>query len=65
MVYFYSAPVVWFYSALDTPKNGKLVVMHGTQMPTEIFYAMDMVPVFNELYSVVLSMMGAPTHELY
>src|SRR5512136_1581400 len=49
----------------DAPKNGKLVVVHGTQMPTEIFYAMDMVPLFNELYSCVLSMMGGPIHELY
>lgn len=44
----------------DAPKNGKLAVIHGTQMPTEIFCAMDMVPVFNELNSVVLTMMGAP-----
>ena len=36
------------------------MVVHGTQMPTEIFYAMDIVPLFNELYSVVLTMMGAP-----
>lgn len=49
----------------DAPKNGKLVVLHGTQMPTEIFYAMDIVPLFNELYSVVLTMMGAPPHVLY
>jgi len=49
----------------DAPKDGKLVVLHGTQMPTEIFYAMDIVPLFNELYSVVLTMMGAPPHVLY
>lgn len=52
-------------AVINAPKDGKLVVMHGTQMPTEIFYAMDMVPIFNELYSVVLSMMGGSTHKLY
>jgi benzoyl-CoA reductase/2-hydroxyglutaryl-CoA dehydratase subunit BcrC/BadD/HgdB len=49
----------------NAKRDGKLVVMHGTQMTTEIFYAMDMVPLFNELYSCVLSMMGASVHELY
>jgi benzoyl-CoA reductase/2-hydroxyglutaryl-CoA dehydratase subunit BcrC/BadD/HgdB len=49
----------------SAPKDGKLVVIHGTQMPTEIFYAMDIVPLFNELYSVVLTMMGAPVRALY
>src|SRR5512137_900438 len=49
----------------NAKRDGKLVVIHGTQMPTEIFYAMDIVPLFNELYSVVLTMMGAPVKELY
>src|SRR5512139_2563320 len=52
-------------AVVNAKKDGKLVVVHGTQMPTEIFYAMDIVPLFNELYSVVLSMMGAPPRELY
>jgi hypothetical protein len=42
-------------------KDGKLVVVHGTQMPTEIFYAMDMASFFNEVFS----MMGGPVRELY
>lgn len=50
---------------VNAKKDGKLVVIHGTQMPTEIFYAMDIVPLFNELYSVVLTMMGAPVKDLY
>jgi hypothetical protein len=41
-------------------KDGKLVVVHGTQMPTEIFYAMDMAPLFNEVFS----MMGGPCTDL-
>src|SRR5512139_416186 len=52
-------------AVVTAKRDGKLVVIHGTQMPTEIFYAMDMVPLFNELYSVVLTMMGAPVKELY
>jgi benzoyl-CoA reductase/2-hydroxyglutaryl-CoA dehydratase subunit BcrC/BadD/HgdB len=52
-------------AVVNAKKDGKLVVIHGTQMPTEIFYAMDIVPLFNELYSVVLTMMGAPVRELY
>ena len=52
-------------AVVNAKRDGKLVVVHGTQMPTEIFYAMDMVPLFNELYSVVLTMMGAPVKELY
>src|SRR5512136_842748 len=52
-------------AVVNAKRDGKLVVIHGTQMPTEIFYAMDMVPLFNELYSVVLTMMGGPIHELY
>src|SRR5512136_3397739 len=52
-------------AVVNAKRDGKLVVIHGTQMPTEIFYAMDMVPLFNELYSCVLSMMGGPIHELY
>ena len=52
-------------AVVNAKQDGKLVVIHGTQMPTEIFYAMDIVPLFNELYSVVLTMMGAPVHELY
>jgi benzoyl-CoA reductase/2-hydroxyglutaryl-CoA dehydratase subunit BcrC/BadD/HgdB len=52
-------------AVVNAKRDGKLVVVHGTQMPTEIFYAMDMVPLFNELYSVVLTMMGAPVRELY
>jgi benzoyl-CoA reductase/2-hydroxyglutaryl-CoA dehydratase subunit BcrC/BadD/HgdB len=52
-------------AVVNAKKDGKLVVIHGTQMPTEIFYAMDIVPLFNELYSVVLTMMGAPVKELY
>src|SRR5512136_379692 len=52
-------------AVVNAKRDGKLVVIHGTQMPTEIFYAMDIVPLFNELYSVVLTMMGAPPHVLY
>jgi len=52
-------------AAVNAKKDGKLLVFHGTQIPTEILYAMDMVPLFNELYSVVLTMMGQPIGELY
>ena len=40
-------------AVVNAKRDGKLVVIHGTQMPTEIFYAMDIVPLFNELYSVL------------
>ena len=43
----------------NAERDGKPIAWHGTQMHTEVYYAMDMVPRFNELYSVVLSMMGA------
>ena len=36
-------------AVVNAKRDGKLVVVHGTQMPTEIFYAMDLVPLFNEL----------------
>jgi benzoyl-CoA reductase/2-hydroxyglutaryl-CoA dehydratase subunit BcrC/BadD/HgdB len=52
-------------AVVNARRDGKLVVVHGTQMPTEIFYAMDMVPLFNELYSVVYSMMGGAVRDLY
>lgn len=52
-------------AVVNAKRDGKLVVVHGTQMPTEIFYAMDLVPLFNELYSVVYSMMGGSVRGLY
>jgi hypothetical protein len=56
----YLQPVAdYIDAAVNAKKDGKLVVIHGTQMPTEIFYAMDMVPLFNELYSVVLRNISA------
>jgi benzoyl-CoA reductase/2-hydroxyglutaryl-CoA dehydratase subunit BcrC/BadD/HgdB len=44
-------------NAARAKEEGRLVVVHGTQMPIEIFYAMDISPLFNELYSVIVSMM--------
>jgi benzoyl-CoA reductase/2-hydroxyglutaryl-CoA dehydratase subunit BcrC/BadD/HgdB len=52
-------------AVVNAKRDGKLVVVHGTQMPTEIFYAMDIVPLFNELYSVVYSMMGGAGSDVY
>jgi benzoyl-CoA reductase/2-hydroxyglutaryl-CoA dehydratase subunit BcrC/BadD/HgdB len=52
-------------AVVNAKRDGKKVVVHGTQMPTEIFYAMDIVPLFNELYSVVYSMMGGNVRGLY
>jgi benzoyl-CoA reductase/2-hydroxyglutaryl-CoA dehydratase subunit BcrC/BadD/HgdB len=52
-------------AVVNARRDGKLVVIHGTQMPTEIFYAMDVVPMFNELYSVVMTMMGGSVKDLY
>jgi len=37
-------------------RDGKLLVVHGTQMSTELSYASDMAPLFNEVFS----MMGGP-----
>jgi hypothetical protein len=46
----------------NLPKGKQTVLgWHGTQMNTELFYAMDMVPLFNEVFS----MMSGPVRELY
>ncbi len=49
----------------NAERDGKHLVWHGTQMNTEVYYAMDIVPCFNEMYSVVFSMVGGPVRELY
>jgi benzoyl-CoA reductase/2-hydroxyglutaryl-CoA dehydratase subunit BcrC/BadD/HgdB len=49
----------------NAERDGKHLVWHGTQMNTEVYYAMDIVPCFNEMYSVVFSMMGGPIREIY
>jgi benzoyl-CoA reductase/2-hydroxyglutaryl-CoA dehydratase subunit BcrC/BadD/HgdB len=52
-------------SIANADRYGKHLMWHGTQMNTEVYYAMDIVPVFNEMYSVVFSMMGGPVKELF
>jgi len=49
----------------NADRDGKHLVWHGTQMNTEVYYAMDIVPVFNEMYSVLFSMMGGPVNEIF
>jgi hypothetical protein len=51
----------YFDAVANAERDGKHLVWHGTQMPTELFYAMDMAPLFNEVFS----MMGGPVRELY
>jgi hypothetical protein len=48
----------------NAERDCKHLVWHGTQMNTEVYYAMDIVPVFNEMYSVLFSMMAGPVREL-
>jgi benzoyl-CoA reductase/2-hydroxyglutaryl-CoA dehydratase subunit BcrC/BadD/HgdB len=49
----------------NAERDGKHLVWHGTQMNTEVYYAMDIVPVFNEMYSVLFSMMGGPVKDIF
>jgi hypothetical protein len=46
---------------VNAKQDGKQIVFHGTQIPTEPFFAMDTAPRFNEVFS----MMGGPVRELY
>jgi len=46
-------------------RDRKHLVWHGTQMNTEVYYSMDIVPVFNEMYSVLFSMMGGPVKGIF
>jgi hypothetical protein len=48
----YLQPGADYMEAIVSAKqDGKQIVFHGTQMPTDLFFGMDMALLFNEVFS--------------